>query len=75
MRGGLHGIFPLPYKEERGAIGVVTSTEHGLLEKLKQAMPSLALRYFIPDLDLFVDAEKRRLFRSEVHSATTQIQK
>jgi hypothetical protein len=74
-RGGLHGIFPLPYKEERGALGVVTSTEIGLLEKLKQAMPGLVLRYFVPDPDLFVDAEKRRLFRSEVHFATTQIQK
>lgn len=73
-RGGLHGIFPLPYKEERAA-GVVTSTEIDLLEQLKQAIPSLALRYFIPERDLFVDAEKRRQLRSAVRSATTQIHK
>ena len=73
-RGGLHGIFPLPYKEERGAV-VVTSTEIGLLEQLKQAMPGLGLRYFIPDENIPVNAEKRRQFRSAVRSATTQIHK
>ena len=49
-RGSLHGIFPLPYKEERGAIGVVTSTEIGLLEKLKQ--PCRVLLYVILSLTL-----------------------
>ncbi|MDH5740633.1 MAG: hypothetical protein OEY77_09945 [Nitrospira sp.] len=73
-RGGLHGIFPLPYKEERAAV-VVTSTEIGLLEQLKQAMPGLGLRYFIPDENILVNAEKRRQFRSAVRSATTQIHK
>lgn len=43
----LHWIFPLPYKEDRRSVGIVTSTEITLVEDLKQHIPGVAIRYFV----------------------------
>ncbi|TKB75934.1 MAG: hypothetical protein E8D46_00875 [Nitrospira sp.] len=44
-----HGLIPLPYKEERWSVGIVTSTEITLIEDLKKQMPGLSIRYFLSD--------------------------
>ena len=43
-RSSFHGLFPLPYKEERTSMGVVTSTEIALIEGLKERFPGIAIR-------------------------------
>jgi hypothetical protein len=42
-----HGVIPLPYKEERWSVGIVTSTEITLIEDLKKHIPGLGVRYFL----------------------------
>lgn len=42
-----HLAIPLPYKEQN-TFTLVTDTEIALLEKLKQRIPGVSLRYFIP---------------------------
>lgn len=68
-RSSFHGLFPLPYKEERGSLGVITSTEIRLLESLKTSIPGVELRYFVPDLDINVNSSKRGALRSGISTA------
>lgn len=73
-RSSFHGLFPLPYKEERGSLGVITSTEIRLLESLKTAMPGVVLRYFIPYVNLNVSPSEREALRAGISTAVEQLQ-
>jgi hypothetical protein len=73
-RSSFHGLFPLPYKEERMSMGVVTSTEIALIEGLKERLPGIAIRYFVTH-SLRSDPEQRRLFRAQMEEASHQFKK
>ncbi|MDE3040200.1 MAG: hypothetical protein KGJ82_06445 [Nitrospirota bacterium] len=46
-RSSFHGLFPLPYKEDRASLGVVTSTEVTLIEDLKSRHLGTEIHYFV----------------------------
>lgn len=46
-RSSFHGLFPLPYKEDRASLGVVTSTEITLVEDLKSGHTGTEIHYFV----------------------------
>lgn len=71
---GSHPVFPLPYKKERGSLGVVTSTEIRVLESLKTSIPGAQLRYFVPDWHINVDANEREAWWLGMGAAVEQLQ-
>ena len=73
-RSSFHGLFPLPYKEERTSMGVVTSTEIALIEGLKERFPGIAIRYFVTP-SLLSDSERGSLLRTQMEDASHQFKK
>jgi hypothetical protein len=71
--GEFHGIFPLPYKETRWNVGIVTSTEIGLIEDLKKQIPGLAIRYFVTALR--DDLRENERVREKMEEAIEQLKK
>lgn len=70
-RSSFHGIIPLPYKEDRASLGVVTSTEIALIENLKKFIPGLAIRYFVT-YSIGSDAEYGKFVRAKMQEAVDQ---
>lgn len=70
-RSSFHGIFPLPYKEDRASLGVVTSTEIALIEDMKRYMPGLVIRYFVT-YSIGSDAEYGKFVRAKMQEAVDQ---
>ncbi|MDP3092885.1 MAG: hypothetical protein Q8N04_19610 [Nitrospira sp.] len=71
-RSSFHGVIPLPYKEERRSVGVVTSTEIAFVESLKERFPRIAIRYFVKN-GLQYDPDQGKLFRLQLEDAIHQI--
>jgi hypothetical protein len=70
-RSSFHGIVPLPYKEVRASLGIVTSTEIALIEDVKKYMPGLAIRYFVT-YGIGYDAESDKFIRAKMQEAIEQ---
>jgi hypothetical protein len=71
-RSSFHGIMPLPWKEYRAAMGIVTSTEIALIEDLKKFMPGLTIRYLVTDGFMFVDDRYGKIIRPKMQEAIEQ---
>jgi hypothetical protein len=67
VRSGFHGLFPLPYKEERRSLGVVTSSEIALIEELKEDHPRTTIRYFV--LPGPLDPKRGQLLQKKMQEA------
>lgn len=70
-RSSFHGVVPLPYKEMRASLGVVTSTEISLIEDLKQYLSGLVIRYFVT-YSLRSDPEYAKFVRIKMEEAVHQ---
>lgn len=73
-RSSFHGLIPLPYKEERLSVGVVTSTEIALIEEIKSKFPGIMVRYFVTQSFQF-HPEDGRLLRLQMEQALQQLKK
>jgi hypothetical protein len=76
----LHWIFPLPYKEDRQSVGIVTSTEIALIEELKPHLPGVAIRYFLAPGGFVSDSRGERVknieaVREKMEEALEQLKK
>lgn len=72
-RSSFHGLFPLPYKEERRSLGVVTSTEITLIEDLKKTYPGTTIRYFVSQG--LLDSERGQLLQKKMQEAIDLMRK
>ncbi|MEC4891261.1 MAG: hypothetical protein RI101_14515 [Nitrospira sp.] len=73
-RSSFHGLIPLPYKEERVSIGVITSTEIALIEELKKQFTGITIRYFVTQSFHF-HPEDARLLRLQMELVFQQFKK
>jgi hypothetical protein len=71
-RSSFHGIVPLPWKEYRVAMGIVTSTEIALIEDLKKFMPGIAIRYLVTDGFMYSHDRYSRIIRPKMQEAIEQ---